>query len=375
MAWRSRGRTPTNGRTAIPPALTVGTSAAQTIHHISGANWEAGETIDVVVTASTSGGSASATSVPTSDVQSRNIAPATTYFPSSFWDQPIPANAPLDPQSAAMSNELLSMALGVAPMENYDCRQASYLSQTNSWSSWNSSGAGLLSSGDARRGHPNDDRHADRLHGWSEPALMPSSVIIPANTNLQAAMQSVPIPSGAEPSMGGDAQMIIWQPSSDTMWELWQTSQDSSGQWRPTGEDLMNMPPIDPGDHHSISVHRIMQHEFRCRRRRAGELGRTSAPVPNLPGYDAAQLEERPRGSRAAMAPPESRRSFVVPSGDHRPGNSIIPEEARIRIDPNLKSGCLVRKPEEPGWYAEADRADRVDNRSSNADVRRRRRE
>ena len=301
-------------------------------------NWEAGETIDVVVTASTSGGSASATSVPTSDVQSRNIAPATTYFQSSFWDQPIPANAPLDPQSAAMSNQLLNMALGVAPMENYNCRQASYLSQTNSWSSWNSSEQAychqVTPAGDIQT---TTDTPTVYTVGPNQPDV---SVTIPANTNLQAAMQSVPIPSGAEPSMGGDAQMIIWQPSSDTMWELWQTSQDSSGQWHANWGGRIEHVSTDPGYYHNIvNANDLCSTNSAVKYCEQANWGGPSARVPNLPGLmTLAQLESGHVDHALAMALPESLAaawSWPAQATDG-PGNSIIPQGARIRIDPNL---------------------------------------
>ena len=32
---------------------------------------------------------------------------------------------------------------------------------------------------------------------------------------------AVPIPFGAQPSAGSDSHLVIWQPSSDTLWELW----------------------------------------------------------------------------------------------------------------------------------------------------------
>jgi hypothetical protein len=50
---------------------------------------------------------------------------------------------------------------------------------------------------------------------------------------LQAEMASVPIPAGARPAAGSDARMIIWQPSTDTMWEFWHVRYESL--WFPRG--------------------------------------------------------------------------------------------------------------------------------------------
>jgi len=43
----------------------------------------------------------------------------------------------------------------------------------------------------------------------------------PNRDALQREMATVPIPAGARPGGGTDARMVVWQPSTDTMWELW----------------------------------------------------------------------------------------------------------------------------------------------------------
>ena len=45
-----------------------------------------------------------------------------------------------------------------------------------------------------------------------------------------AALKNVPIPPNAVPSQGSDAEMVVYQPSSDTEWEFWVTS-NTSGTW------------------------------------------------------------------------------------------------------------------------------------------------
>lgn len=47
---------------------------------------------------------------------------------------------------------------------------------------------------------------------------------------LSRQLASVPIPPDAKPSDGTDAELVIWQPSTDTMWELWKVRIDD-GQW------------------------------------------------------------------------------------------------------------------------------------------------
>jgi len=44
-------------------------------------------------------------------------------------------------------------------------------------------------------------------------------------------VDAVPIPSDAKSSNGSDAEMVVWQPSSDTMWDLWKATKASDGTW------------------------------------------------------------------------------------------------------------------------------------------------
>lgn len=48
---------------------------------------------------------------------------------------------------------------------------------------------------------------------------------------LQSQWQAVPIPSYAVPADGTDGEMTIYQPSTDTLWEFWQTRK-VEGQWQ-----------------------------------------------------------------------------------------------------------------------------------------------
>jgi hypothetical protein len=59
---------------------------------------------------------------------------------------------------------------------------------------------------------------------------------------LQAQWNAVPIPSDARPSGGADARLVVWQPSSDTLWEFSELSRDTFGNWSArTGGRLPNV--------------------------------------------------------------------------------------------------------------------------------------
>jgi hypothetical protein len=51
----------------------------------------------------------------------------------------------------------------------------------------------------------------------------------PAPADLVAALQAVPLPSGAHPAAGSDGHLVVYQPSTDSMWEFWQLSWTSLG--------------------------------------------------------------------------------------------------------------------------------------------------
>jgi hypothetical protein len=62
---------------------------------------------------------------------------------------------------------------------------------------------------------------------YTVPANQPTVPVIISsdNTPLRAAMAAVPVPTGAQPAAGTDEEMTVYQPSTDTLWEMWLMSQ------------------------------------------------------------------------------------------------------------------------------------------------------
>jgi hypothetical protein len=52
-----------------------------------------------------------------------------------------------------------------------------------------------------------------------------------AHPTLQAALDSVPLPPEARPAAGPDKHLVVWQPSTDRLWEFWRLS-GGPGSWR-----------------------------------------------------------------------------------------------------------------------------------------------
>lgn len=72
------------------------------------------------------------------------------------------------------------------------------------------------------------------------------------NSELARALaEGVPIPEGATPAGGIDRQMIVYQPSSDTLWELWRASLEVDG-WHADYGGRIRCTARNPGYHHDL---------------------------------------------------------------------------------------------------------------------------
>jgi hypothetical protein len=52
-----------------------------------------------------------------------------------------------------------------------------------------------------------------------------------SDAGLLAQINAVPIPANAQPANGTDHSLVIWQPSTDTEWELWMAQRADDGSW------------------------------------------------------------------------------------------------------------------------------------------------
>ncbi len=122
------------------------------------------------------------------------------FAPDSFWYRPIPANAPLNPNSAAY----------VAEFE--------------------------------RQYHAYYNNVGVNLGSYSTPVYAVDAGVkaVPVaqwncqnylDPDLPRQWAAVPMPPYARPAYGTDAEMTIYQPASDSMWEFWQARQ-SDGHWQ-----------------------------------------------------------------------------------------------------------------------------------------------
>jgi len=173
------------------------------------------------------------------------------YFPASFFCQELSPKVPLDPQSPAMVQELRNMAFGVPPSTSFDCRHA-VMTQPTYWTQAEKENcqkvvtpAGLAY-----------DAYAPMLYTVSQgQPLVPVTLDI-NNPNLKAAFAAgVPIPAEAQPAGGTDGQLIIYQPSSDTMWEFWRAAKDAQGAWHASWGGVIRNVSQNPGHYEDILDH------------------------------------------------------------------------------------------------------------------------
>jgi hypothetical protein len=120
------------------------------------------------------------------------------YSPTSFWNAPVPATAPLDPKSepvVAAFNALVASEFRASTGPSINTTEYS-------------------------------------VPIYTVPATQPI-VKVTLDTShapaLQAAWSAVPMPANARPATGTDATLVIWQPSSNKLWDFWRARHQEDG--------------------------------------------------------------------------------------------------------------------------------------------------
>ncbi len=218
----------------------------------------------------------------------------------SFWNTALADDAPLDPNSAAITQDLLRQV-----EQNY------------------------------RSGQPptvNTSQYSAPVYTVSsvQPTVrvqldQPSGL----DPMLEKTFADVPIPRGARPAAGSDGSMVVWQPGSDRLWEFWQARLADDG-WHARWGGFL--PDVSSGS------------------------GRFEAPKPNW-GATATSLplagglitpDELRRGRidhALAVAIPEPRAGVYARPAQRTDGFSrrvqAVPEGARFRLDPAIDLAAL----------------------------------
>ena len=153
------------------------------------------------------------------------------------------------------------------------------------------------------------------------------------DSSLAQQWASVPVPSNATPSDGTDGEMTIYQPSTNTLWEFWQTRK-SNGQWQACWGGRMSNVSTSSG---------IWPQNY----------GTTATGLPFIGGQITAEELKRGEIRHAigiALVDLEKSGIFSWPanrSDGYNPGNAAnrIPEGSRFRLDPNLDVNSITMHP------------------------------
>lgn len=234
--------------------------------------------------------SAAADSLPTDAI----------FSPGSFWYKPIPADAPLHPNSANFVKEFLRQKA-----ENYNTVTINTRAYTSPV---------YIAGADVPK--VKVTQWDCQKKGYSD-------------TSLAEQWLAVPIPEHAEQSKGTDGEMTIYQPSSDTVWEFWQAKK-VDGKWLACwGGRLQNA---------SASNGVFYKH-----------YGTTATSLPFLGGQITA--EELARGEirhamGIALVEAEDKNIFSWPANRSDGVNpqglpNRIPEGLRFRLDPSVNVDAL----------------------------------
>ena len=117
-------------------------------------------------------------------------APFRFFAPTSFWNERLSASASVDPNSAAIVS-----ALSALETSEQTSKKGPAIN-TTSWS----------------------------VPIYTVPASQATVRVTLVNATsaaLQSAWSAVPLPSNAQPAAGTDEHLVVWQPSTNRMWEFW----------------------------------------------------------------------------------------------------------------------------------------------------------
>jgi hypothetical protein len=221
-------------------------------------------------------------------------APAGRFFaPTSVWNRPLARSAPVAPDSRLMVRELRRQVNASA-----------------AWINTDKFSVPIVKVGPSQR--------RVRVH------------LDTAYPRLQRDFARVPVPRNAHPAAGSDEHLVVWQPSSDTMWEFWLMQREGDG-W------------------HARWGARIA-HASRSRGIIPAPEGATASGLPLAAGLmTAAELRGGRIDHALAFALTAVRKGTIAWPADRTDGRAqgagAIPMGTRFRLDPKVDVSHLHMPP------------------------------
>jgi hypothetical protein len=226
------------------------------------------------------------------------------FSPSSIWNKQLPVNASLDPSSRAIVGLFAEQVAkettaGRAPFIN-----------TTMWSV------------------PIYTVPAD------QPAVKVALEMPSRSPALQAAWDAVPLPSNAQPAAGTDKHLVVWQPSTDRLWEFWQLEHTSAG-WQAAWGGAMQRASSSSGAYGPAAWHGATR-----------AWGASASSLSIAGGLITLEDLKMSRINHAlAMAIPNPRAGVYASPAQRTDGGSdeplSLPEGAHLRLDPSLDLAAL----------------------------------
>jgi hypothetical protein len=228
------------------------------------------------------------------------------FAPTSVWNSPLPADARLDPASDAVTASLLAQV-----REAY-ARNFGPTINTTSFS------APIYT---VSASQPRVGVVLDRRETWARPLA-------------RVLRSGIPIPPGARPAAGTDRHLVVWQPATDTMWELWK-AQRRVGTWHASFGGRMRRVSRNPGWFAPI---------------RGVETGATATSLPLAGGLmTPTELRAGHIDHALALAIPRIRSgTWSLPARRTDGGDDAadaVPAGAHFRLDPSLDVEALDAPP------------------------------
>ncbi len=226
------------------------------------------------------------------------------FSSTSIWDAAVPAGAPLDPTSEAVVS-----ALGRQIVKEGELKRGPYIN-TSSWS----------------------------VPVYTVPPNQPVVKVTLEKSlralTLQAAWTAVPLPANAKPAAGSDEHLVVWQPSTDRLWEFWHLQQ-VNGVWQAGWGGAIQNATSNSGAYGPTSW--------------TGALAEWGASASSLSiAGGLITLEDLQSGHinhALAMAVPNPRAVVYASPAQRTDGWSLepysLPEGAHLRLDPNLDLAAL----------------------------------
>ena len=232
------------------------------------------------------------------------MAPFRFFSSSGFWDEQLPAGAPLDAGSPEMVKALVNeiakaVAAGNGPTIN-----------TTSWS-------------------------VPVYTVSSEQPAVKVGLVNPSRAPvLQSAWEKVPLPPNAQPAKGTDKHLVVWQPSTDRMWEFWGLEKVETG-WQAHWGGAMEKASTDPG---------VYGPEAWSGAKTGWGASATSLSIAGgLITFEDLQMGQI--NHALAMAIPAPRATVYASPAQRTDGwssaTSALPEGAHLRLDPKLDLASL----------------------------------